>query len=59
MGNVSVKLDSIQEASVFSFNIPKFSIFILKSSVFLECELLNKETTNSRNNQLKKKKVLL
>ena len=48
MENLSVKLDSSQEASVFSFNFPKVSIFILKSSIFMECELLDNETTNSK-----------
>ena len=56
MENLSVKLDSSQEASVFSFNFPKVSIFILKSSIFMECEPLDNETTNSKK---KKTTVLL
>ena len=53
MENLSVKLDSSQEASVFSFNFPKVSIFILKSSIFMECELLDNETTNSKKKKQK------
>lgn len=50
--NMSIKLDPIQEANVFSYKTPKVSIFTLKSSVFLEGDLVCNEIADFKTNEV-------